>query len=117
MFGHAQDMHPPGAYLHDEQHIQPSQADGVDMEEIGGQQPFGLGSQEGPPRRIATPSGGRAELGCRPDPPYRPGTNPVADAEEFALDTAVAPAGILPGQPHHRSLISSLTGGRPARFG
>jgi hypothetical protein len=43
-----QDVHPPGSHLHDEQHIEASEEDRVDMEEIAGQQAIGLSAQERP---------------------------------------------------------------------
>ena len=36
--GHAEDVHVPGAHLHDEQHIKAPEEDRVDMKEIAGQQ-------------------------------------------------------------------------------
>jgi hypothetical protein len=41
---HTQDVDPSGSHLHDEQHVQPAQVDRVDAEEVGCQQPCGLGS-------------------------------------------------------------------------
>jgi hypothetical protein len=35
----SEDVHAPGAKLHYEEHIQPLQSDGVDVEEVRGQQP------------------------------------------------------------------------------
>jgi len=35
--GHAEDVDAPGLDLHDEQDVQPAQADGVEVEEVGGQ--------------------------------------------------------------------------------
>src|SRR6266702_838544 len=40
MGGQAEDVHPPGRYLHDEQHIEAPEEDRVDMEEIAGQHPM-----------------------------------------------------------------------------
>ncbi|MFD8389923.1 hypothetical protein ACFV2N_12165 [Streptomyces sp. NPDC059680] len=45
--GDARDMHGAGACLHNEQGVQPLRADGVDVEEIGGEQAVGLGPEEG----------------------------------------------------------------------
>ena len=44
--GHAEDVHVPGRYLHDEQHVQASEEDRVDMEEVAGEQPVRLRAQE-----------------------------------------------------------------------
>ncbi|MDX3233554.1 hypothetical protein [Streptomyces sp. ME19-01-6] len=43
----AEDVDGAGTHLHDEQRVEPLQADGVDMEEIGGKQAAGLGFEEG----------------------------------------------------------------------
>ncbi|WP_433227329.1 hypothetical protein [Microtetraspora malaysiensis] len=40
--GYAQDVNAPRRHLHDEQHVQALQEDRVDVEEVAGQQPFGL---------------------------------------------------------------------------
>jgi hypothetical protein len=51
---------PPGAQLDHEQHVQGSEPDGLDGEEVGGQDPVCLAAQElpqvGPDRRGAGPS-------------------------------------------------------------
>jgi hypothetical protein len=46
---HAQDVHVPGRYLHDEQDVQTLEEDRVDSEEIAGQQSLRLSAQERPP--------------------------------------------------------------------
>jgi hypothetical protein len=35
--GHAEDVHVPGCHLHDEQHVQAPEEDGVDVKEVAGQ--------------------------------------------------------------------------------
>lgn len=89
--GDTQDMHRAGAYLHNEQNVQPPQADGVDVEEIGSKQAMGLGLEEGgpfaahrmPPRGWAEASGtqGPADAGL---------TDAVSQATEFAVDSPEA---------------------------
>ena len=59
MSSHPEQMDSSGAHLHDEQDVQPAQPDGVERKKVGGQQPAGLGTQEGRPPGVATP-------GCRP---------------------------------------------------
>jgi hypothetical protein len=44
-----EDVHSAGVDLYQEQHVQSVQEDRVDVEEIAGQQPGGLGSQKCPP--------------------------------------------------------------------
>ena len=47
--GHAEDVHAPGRYLHNEQHVQACEEDRVHVEEVAGQQAVGLGAEERPP--------------------------------------------------------------------
>jgi hypothetical protein len=44
-------VHPAGAVLDEYQHVQPCQQHCVNVEEVDGQDPGGLGVQELPPRR------------------------------------------------------------------
>jgi hypothetical protein len=48
--GHPEDMHPPGRYLHDEQHIQALEEDRVHGKKVARQQAVRLGAKELPPR-------------------------------------------------------------------
>jgi hypothetical protein len=88
--GYPEEVHPAGADLHDEQNVKAAQGEGVEGEEVRGQQAGGLRVQEGPPPGVgppwcwAEPSGGQ-------DPPDGAGTDAVAESGEFALDAAVAP--------------------------
>ncbi|MFZ0877399.1 MAG: hypothetical protein WAN20_23240, partial [Pseudonocardiaceae bacterium] len=54
MSGHAQEVDSSGADFHHEQDIESTEGDGVKGEEVGGQQPGGLGVQEGPPAGVWT---------------------------------------------------------------
>jgi len=91
------DVHSSGGDLHHDQHVEPANRDGVNVEEVGREQPGRLRSQERPPVgvgitwRRTDPSGGG-------DPPDRAGADPVAQPDQFALDAAVPPPGILAGQ-------------------
>jgi hypothetical protein len=87
-------MDTAGVQLDEEQHVQSPQPDGVDGEEVAGQDPRGLLTQERLPRRAH---------------PSRRGIKPVAaqggadggsrdldtQPEQLALDTLVTPARIL----------------------
>jgi hypothetical protein len=64
--------------LDDEQHVQAGQSDGVDGEEVGGQQPTGLRAQELVPGGSAAPRC-RVEPVAAQDPPHRRGRH--ADPE------------------------------------
>jgi len=47
--GHAEQVDPPGVDFHHEQNVKAAQRDGVEGEEVGGQQPGGLSAQESSP--------------------------------------------------------------------
>jgi hypothetical protein len=87
----------PGGQSDKEQHIEPSQPDGVDGEEVAGEDPSGLLAKKRLPRRRcppwrrvqAMPAQRFADRGCR-DPDPKP--------EQLALDALVAPTRILPCQ-------------------
>ena len=80
-----------------------SETDGVDGEEVAGDDSGGLLAQECPPRRSCPPryrikpvaAQRRADRGCR---------DLYAQPEQLALDALVAPARILPGQTHDQRL-------------
>jgi len=86
------------ADLDHEEHVQAPQRDRtVHMEEAAGQHGHGLGVQELPPRfAIALRCG--LDLHPLQDPPHRGRADLVAHAEQFALDSLVAPARVLPRQ-------------------
>jgi hypothetical protein len=90
---------PQGADLDHEQDIESAQADRVEVEEVDCEQSGGLGAKEGSPGEVGSPW-------CRRQPSVgedsADGTraNSIAQSDEFALDAAVSPAGVLPGQPH-----------------
>ncbi|MGW0771717.1 hypothetical protein [Streptomyces sp. NPDC002676] len=91
--GDAQDVHGAGAYLHDEQGVQPLQADGVHVEEVGGEQAVGLGLEEGGPFAAhGMLARGWAEAGGAQDPADAGRTDPVPQATEFAVDAPEAPS-------------------------
>jgi hypothetical protein len=100
MSSHAQDVNPAGAYFHDEQDIESAQRDGVEGEEVCGQQPGGLCMQKGPPPGVCSAWGG-AEAGGGENPADRTRAQVVSEPDEFALDAAVAPGRILLCQAQH----------------
>ena len=115
--GDAQDVHPPSRDLHHEQHIQPAQGDGVDAEEISGQQPRGLGTQERAPGRVAA-ARCRADSGSGQDATDGAGADPVTEPEQLALDAAMAPRRVLPSESHHQvaDLVADGRAAGPVRI-
>jgi hypothetical protein len=95
--GDAEDMHPAAGDLHDEQDIQPAQRDGVEVEEVGGQQPRRLSSQEPAPARVHLAR-------CRPDSAGgedtadRAGTHSMTEPDQLSLDSSMSPGRVLPRQ-------------------
>ncbi len=96
--GDAEDVDAAAGDFHDEQDVESAQRDGVEVEEVAGQQPSRLGLAEGAPvgvypaRRWAQAWGGQ-------DAADGAGADVVSEAGEFALDAAVSPARVLPCQP------------------
>src|SRR5690348_11660994 len=75
MRGNAEDVDAPGGVLDDEERVQPVQRDGVEVEQVAGED--GVRLQDGP-------DGGGADL--------------VAEADELAMDPSISPGGVLGGQ-------------------
>jgi hypothetical protein len=101
--GDAAEVHPPGAVLDEHQDVQSLQRHGVCVQEIGGEDPSGLGVQELPPAgaRAARCRAGASSVQDLPDGGRRHGD---AKLEQLALDPAVAPQWILPRQAQHQPL-------------
>ena len=95
-------MDPAGADFYHEQDVEAAQPDGVEGEEIGGQQTCGLRAEEGPPSGVCS-AGCRAEPSGGQDPADGAGAYAVAESGELSLETAVAPGGILLCQTQHQS--------------
>jgi hypothetical protein len=96
--GDAEDMHSPGGDLHHDQHVQPPQGDGVDVEEVGRQQPGGLRSQGCSPTGVGFP-GRRADPARGEGAADGAGADVVAETDQFALYAAVPSARVLASQP------------------
>ena len=90
-------MDPPGLQFDEEQHIQPSQPDRVDGEEVAGNDPGGLLAQECPPSGGRPPWSGVQPMAAQRGADHRR-REAHAKVEQLALDTLVAPARVLPGQ-------------------
>jgi hypothetical protein len=70
MRGDPGQVHAPGAVLDEEQHVQPAQEHGIDVEEVSGEDGLGLGVQERPPR-LPRPGRGGVDAGVLEDLPDR----------------------------------------------
>jgi hypothetical protein len=98
--GHAEEVESSGADFHDEQDIESAQGDGVEGEEVGGQQSGGLGVQEGPPVGVWTAWCG-AEVGGGEDSADGACAQVMSEPGEFGLDASVSPGWILLRQTQH----------------
>jgi hypothetical protein len=90
--GDAQDVHAAGGVLDDKVRVEPVQADGVEMEEVAGEDAARLRPQELRPGRSGS-------LGCRIDTggvQYLPdggGADRVTESGQLAVDAPVASLG------------------------
>jgi hypothetical protein len=55
--GHPAEVHPAGVQFDEEQHVEPFEPHGVDAEEVAGEDPGGLLTQQRSPRRARAPRG------------------------------------------------------------
>lgn len=100
MSGDPENMHSAGADLHHEQDVQATQEDRVNVEEVAGQQSGRLRAQERSPRGIGLTRTRTNPAGAQ-DAPNGGLTEAMAQPREFAMNPAIAPAGILPSEPKH----------------
>jgi hypothetical protein len=101
MSGHPEQVQPAGADLHDEQNIEPAQRDGVEGEEVGGEQARCLSTQEGLPSGVCSAWWG-PEAGSGQDAADRARAQAMSKPDQFALDAAVTPGRILLRQAQHQ---------------
>jgi hypothetical protein len=87
-------MDAAGVDLHDEQDVEPLQAEGVEVEEVGGQQTCSLGAEEVAPRGVGVAWCGTEASGGE-DPADGAGSEVVSESGEFSLDAAMALPWIL----------------------
>jgi len=69
--------------------------------EVDREDRLGLSGEELVPGRAGASLGG-VEAGTLEDRPYGGGGDSVAEADQLAVDAAVAPVGILSGHPQHQ---------------
>jgi len=101
MRGRAENVDPTGADLHHEQHVQATQADGVQMEEVGSQQARCLSAQEGAPTGVRPPRRG-TDAGGGEDTADRARTDAVPEPGEFSPARGDGPTEDFP-EPTARS--------------
>jgi hypothetical protein len=109
--GHAEDMHAPGRYLHDEKHVQAFEKDRVHVEEVAGQQTVGLSAQECPPGGVQMAGSGPVAPGTQ-DPPHGRLAGVVTETSKFPVRPAVSPGRVLLRQPQYQ--VPDFPGGTGA---
>ena len=85
------------------------QPDGLDREEVGGDDRGGVLADELAPAALAAASSGRDALAAQ-DLGHAHVGDPKAEFERLALDSAVAPGGILAGEPHDQVSPLAMAG-------
>ncbi|WP_329054799.1 hypothetical protein OG873_36240 [Streptomyces violaceus] len=111
MRGDAEDVHSAGTHLHDEQDVQPLQADGVDVEEVGGEQTARLGLEEhGPLAAHQSLARSRAQACGTKDTTDGRRADPVPEAPQFSVDAPETPSGLLGAEPDGQ--VAQLFGDR-----
>jgi hypothetical protein len=109
---HTGQVDPASGQFDEEQHLQPPQPDGVDREEVAGEDAGRLAGAGTPARSWSSAAGGiepmatqrGADRGCR---------DRYAEPEQLALDALVAPARVLPGQADDQLLQLLVQWRRP----
>jgi hypothetical protein len=96
--------------LDDEERIQPVQGQGVEVQQVAGQDRMCLRPQELGPRWSGSPRRG-VDAGGVQDGPDGGGADLVAEAGEFAVDAAVSPGGVLGGQADDQGAQAGGDGG------
>ena len=96
-----EDPDPARVVLDHEEHVQPLEGDGLDVEEVAGHDALGLGCQELLPGR-ARPSRRWVQSRGVEDRPPRRGRDLVAEDGELTVHPAIAPRRVLPGEACHQ---------------
>jgi hypothetical protein len=108
--GDAEDVDSAGGVFDNEERVEPLQRDGVEVEQVAGQDRLGLCAEELRPGRSG-PSRCGIEPGGAKDLPDGRGADPVAESGEFAVDAAIPPGRVLGGQPQDQRADAGGDGG------
>ena len=96
--GDAGEVHATGAVFDDDEQVEASEEDGVDVGEVDRADRVGLRGEELSPGR-AGPRGSGIDAGGPQDVPDGRGGDPVAESDELTVDAAVPPGRILLRHP------------------
>ena len=99
MRGDTGDVEAAGAVFEEHQGVETPQSDGVDVQEVAGDDAVCLSGKEfSPGRTVAARCG--VDAGCAQNVPDGGCGDGVAEPGEFAVDPAVSPSAVLGGKPH-----------------
>jgi hypothetical protein len=112
--GDGGDVQASGAVFEERQRVEPVAEGGVEVEEIDGDDAFGLVGEELPPRR-ACAAWGRVDARRVEDLPYCGGCDGVTESGRLALDPPMPPLRVLPSELRISFSSAALVGGRPVR--
>jgi hypothetical protein len=107
------EVHAAGAVFDHHEDVEAAQEDGVDVSEVDGEDRVCLRRQELSPGR-AGPSRSGIETGGFKDLPDGGGGDTVAESDQLALDTPVAPGRVFAGHPQYQG-PDRLSDGRAPR--
>src|SRR6266540_4414463 len=102
----------------EEEHVEASERDRLDGEEIAGEHAGGLLAEELPPARAQAPRRGSKTIG-KQDAPDRAWRRTQAQLQQLASDPRVAPARVLPREAHDKLadvIIDRRTAGASTRL-
>jgi hypothetical protein len=116
MSSDTEEVHHAGAYFPHEQDVESAQRDGVQGEQVGGQQPRGVSAEESSPAGVCS-AWCWAEAGSRQDSADRRGAQAVSSPASSPWMRRWPQDGFCCAKRSTKSRISSLTGGRPGRLG
>ena len=101
MSGDAGDVHAAAAVLDHNENVEAAQEDRVDVGEVDGEDRVGLRGEELAPGRPGS-SRSRIEAGFLEDRPGGGRGDRMAESDQFAVDAAVAPPWVLPGDAQYQ---------------
>jgi hypothetical protein len=108
--GDAEDVHPAGGVLDDEEHVEAVQGDRVEMKQVAGKDAVCLGAEELRPSRTGPPRRG-IDPGRMKDLPHGGGADLIAEPGQLPVHASIPPRGVLGGQPDDQGADSCGYGG------
>ena len=114
--GCAEDADAAGGVLENDEDGELRSGQGVDYEEVGGEECVGLAAQEGGPGQVVAVRRGLDVVGCE-DLPDGGGRDFDSQGGEFTVDSAVTPAGVVARQAQDEDSNAADDGTSAGLFG